>query len=127
MEPTIKCGKHLALHAKLTGSRFEDVCLGEAEFDNVSLVRANIHNVNMSDMTIDCVQIGGTTFRNVGLPPDQRSKKQRPLLFENCELTGSTFAQCDLSDVKIQDCDLEGMTINGISAEDLLAAHKKGT
>jgi len=36
MEPTIKCGKHLALHAKLTGSRFEDVCLGDAEFENVS-------------------------------------------------------------------------------------------
>jgi hypothetical protein len=41
MEPTIKCGKHFANHCKMTGSRFEDVCLGDAEFDNVSLANAN--------------------------------------------------------------------------------------
>ena len=29
MEPTIKCGKHLAEHADISGSRFHDVNLGE--------------------------------------------------------------------------------------------------
>jgi len=52
MEPTIKCGKHLALHARLTGSRFEDVCLGGAEFDNVNLAGARFHNINLSDITV---------------------------------------------------------------------------
>jgi len=124
MEPTIKCGKHLAQHAKLTGSRFEDVCLGESEFDNVSLAGAKVHNVNMSDMVIDCVQIGGTTFRHVGLPPDQRStNKQRPLVFEDCDLNGSTFRDCNLSGINLNDCNLKGATIDGVRVSELIETH----
>lgn len=125
MEPTIKCGRHFAQHAKLTGSRFEDVCLGDAEFDNVSLAGASLNNVNMSDMTIQYVQIGGTTFRHMGLPPSQRgTAKQRPLVFEDCDLNKSTFAQVDLSGVKLLDCKVEGMTIDGVLVTEMIAAYK---
>ena len=128
MEPTIKCGKHLALHAKLTGSRFEDVCLGEAEFDNVSLARARIHNVNMSDMMIDCVQIGGTTFRHVGLPPDQRKiNKQRPLVFDDCDFTGSTFTDCDLYGINLNNCNLDGARIDGVLVSELIKSHRESS
>jgi uncharacterized protein YjbI with pentapeptide repeats len=124
MEPTIKCGKHLALHAKLTGSRFEDVCLGDAEFDNVSLVRAKLHNINLSDITVTAAQIGGATFKYIGLPMGSKGK-QRPLRFEEADLNGTTISKSDLSGVKIEDCNIQGMTIDGIPVADLIATYKQ--
>jgi uncharacterized protein YjbI with pentapeptide repeats len=129
MEPTIQCGKHLALHAKLTGSRFEDVCLGDTEFDNVSLVRAKFHNINLSDITVTAAQMGGAKFKHVGLPPDKDGKqeRQRPVTFEEMMLCDSVFRKVDLSNAKIIDCDLRGMTIDGVLVTDLLAAYRSHT
>lgn len=112
MEPTIKCGKHFANHCKMTGSRFEDVCLGDAEFDNVSLANAKFHNINMSNIEVTCIQWGGASFKNIGLPPtpEYKDKTQRPLSFENCDINGSTFRNCNLRNVKISGCNLEGMS-----------------
>jgi uncharacterized protein YjbI with pentapeptide repeats len=126
MEPTITCGRHLAQHADISGSRFLDVNLAGAEFNDVNLAEARVHNVNMSDMAIDCVQMGGTSFRHVGLPPDQPGAgKQRPLAFEECDLNGSTFKKVDLSGVSITACNLEGATIDGVLVSDLIAAYRK--
>ncbi len=121
MEPTIKCGKHLALHARLTGSRFEDVCLGDAEFDNVNLAGARFHNINFSDITVTAAQIGGATFRHIGLPTDAEGK-QRPLLFDEADLNGTRFVRCDLSGVEVLGCNIDGMKIDGILVADMLAA-----
>lgn len=126
MEATISSGKHLALHAKLTGSRFEDVCLGDAEFDNVSLVRAKLHNINLSDITVTAAQMGGAKFKHIGPPPDKDGKqdRQRPVTFEEMMLCDSTFRRVDLSNVAIVECNTEGMTIDGILVKDLIAAYK---
>ena len=124
MDPTIHSGKHFALHAKLTGSRFEDVCLGDAEFDNVSLVRAKFHNINLSDIIVTAAHLGGATFKHIGLP-DESQGKQRPLRFEEADLNGTTILNCDLSGVKIEKCNIQGMTIDGLLVTDLLAACKK--
>ena len=124
MEPTIQSGKHLALHARLTGSRFEDVCLGDAEFDNVSLVRAKLHNINLSDIIVTAAQIGGATFKHIGLPPGSHGK-QRPLRFEEADLNGTTILNCDLSGVKIEKCNIQGMMIDGLLITDLIAAYKQ--
>jgi len=121
MEPTIKCGKHLALHARLTGSRFEDVCLGGAEFDNVNLAGARFHNINLSDITVTAAQIGGATFRHIGLPTEAEGK-QRPLLFDEADLNGTRFVSCDLSGVEVSGCKTVGMKIDGILVSDMLAA-----
>lgn len=127
MESTIPCGKHLARHAKLTGSRFEDVCLGDAEFDDVSLVRATFHNVNLSDIRVTAAQMGGATFKHVGPPPDKNGKqaRQRPVTFEEMMLCDSTFRKVDLSNVTIVDCNTEGMRIDGILVADMVAAYKR--
>jgi len=126
MEPTIKCGKHFANHCKMTGSRFEDVCLGNAAFDNVNLANAKFHNINMSDIEVTCVQWGGATFKNIGLPPtpEYERQKQRALSFENCDINNSTFSKCDLSNVKIDNCNINGMTVNGISIQELLSTYE---
>lgn len=127
MEPTITCGRHLALHARLTGSRFEDVCLGDAEFDNVSLVRARFHNINFSDITVTAAQMGGATFRHIGPPPDKDGKqeRQRPVTFEEMMLCDSTFRKVDLSNVRLVECDTTGMTIDGIPVADMMAAYRQ--
>ncbi len=78
-------------------------------------------------MTIECVQIGGTTFRHVGLPPDQRPRKQRPLLFDDCEFTGSTFKECDLSGVSLTDCILDGARVDGVLITDLVENYKRNS
>ena len=125
MDPTIQSGKHLALHAKLTGSRFEDVCLGDAEFDNVSLVRAKLHNVNLSDITVTAAQMGGAKFKHIGPPPDKDGKqdRQRPVTFEEMMLCDSTFRKVDLSNVRILECNTTGMTIDDIPVTDMIAAY----
>ena len=127
MEPTIQCGKHLALHAKLTGSRFEDVCLGDAEFDNVSFVRAKLHNINLSDIVVTAAQMGGATFKHIGPPPDENGsqERQRPVTFEEMMLCDSTFHRVDMSNVQIVDCNVEGMTIDGVPLADLIAAYQQ--
>jgi len=58
MEPTIKCGRHLAEHADLSGSQFHNVNLSGAEFDDVNMSKVRVHNINMSDgMTIDGIPV----------------------------------------------------------------------
>lgn len=127
METTIKCGKHLAEHANLSGSQFHDVNLGGAEFDNVNLSKAKFHNINLSDISVTAVQIGGAKFKHVGPPPDKDGKqeRQRPVTFEEMMLCDSTFRKVDLSNVRMIECDTTGMTIDGISVTDMVAAYKR--
>jgi len=137
MEPTIKCGQHLAEHADISGSSFHDVNLSKttfhdanmsgADFDDVNLSSARFHNINLSDIRVSAVQIGGATFKHVGPPPDSDGKqqRQRPVVFEEAMLCDSTFRKVDMSNVKIVDCNIQGMTIDGVPVADLLAEHRK--
>ena len=127
MEPTIKCGKHLAEHADLSGSRFHDVNLAGAEFDDVNMSKTRFHNINMSDISVTAVQIGGAKFKHIGPPPckDGGQERQRPVIFEEAMLCDSIFKKVDMSNVKIIDCSITGMTIDGIPVTDMLAAYKK--
>jgi uncharacterized protein YjbI with pentapeptide repeats len=137
MEPTIKCGKHTAEHADISGSVFHDVNLRKAtfndanmsgaDFDNVNLSGARFHNINLSDIRVSAVQIGGATFKHVGPPPDADGKqeRQRPVVFEEAMLCDSTFRKVDMSNVRIVNCNIEGMTIDGVQVADLLAKHRK--
>ena len=54
---TIKCGTYIVEHAKLTGSHFTDVCLGDAKFENVSLANSKFHDVNMSNACLDYINM----------------------------------------------------------------------
>lgn len=127
MESTIKCGKHLAEHANISGSQFHDVNLSGADFNNVNLSKARFHDINLSDIEVSAVQIGGATFKHIGPPPDKDGKqaRQRPVTFEEAMLCDATFRNVDLSNVKIIDCNIQGMTIDGVLATDLLKEYKK--
>ncbi len=124
MEPTIRCGKHLAEHADLAGSQFRDVNLADAEFDDVNMSHVRLHNINLSDIAVSAVQMGGASFSCVGLPPG-RPGQQRPLRFKNCDFNGSTFTRCDLSHVALTECDVSGMSIDGVAVAELLKLHRQ--
>ena len=123
MEPTINSGKHFANHCKMTGSRFEDVCLGNAEFDNVSLAKAKFHNINFSDAIITAANFGGVTFKHIGPGPDETGTHppQKPVLFTEADFNGSRFDKVDLSNVEITNCNIHGMKIYGILVSHLIA------
>jgi uncharacterized protein YjbI with pentapeptide repeats len=122
MSTTIEAGKHRAEHVALTGTSFRDVCLGDAEFDNVSFVRAKLHNVNLSDVQISYFQMGGAKFTVGGSHPDYG---QKPISFEKCQLVATSFRDCDLTQTSIEGCKLDGMRIDGILVTDLLAAYRR--
>jgi uncharacterized protein YjbI with pentapeptide repeats len=127
MKPTIKCGKHLAEHANISGSQFHHVNLSGADFDDVNLSNTRFHNINLSDIKVSAVQLGGATFKHVGPPPNQDGKqaRQRPVRFEEAMLCDSTFHKVDMSNVKIIDCNIQGMTIDGVLVTDLLKAYER--
>ena len=137
MEPTITCGKHFANHCKMTGSRFEDVCLGDAEFNDVSLAGAKFnnvnlggvkfHNINFSDTVITAANLGGATFKHIGTAPDENGNppEQRPVLFVEADLNSSKFENVNLKNVEINNCNIEGLKIDGILVSELMDKYKK--
>ena len=111
--------------ACLDGSAFVMVKMSDASFNDVDLRNLKITNANLSDLEIEGAQLGGAYIHNIGMPPEGHpayapAVKQRPLRFEDCELSHSTFSNCNLQGVAITDCNIAGMTINGILVEDLL-------
>lgn len=85
MPQSIPCGVYQVEHAKLDGSTFTDVGLGDAVFDNVFL--------------------DGAKFNNVALAKAQ---------FRDVNLSDATIDKVDLSRVRITHCNVEGMTIDGV-------------
>ncbi|MFH1616198.1 MAG: pentapeptide repeat-containing protein [Planctomycetota bacterium] len=125
MKPTIKSGKHFANHCKMTGSRFADVCLGDAEFDNVSLAGAKFHNINFSDAVITAANFGGVTFRHIGPAPDEAGNHppQRPVLFTDADFNSSKFEKVNLENVEINNCNIKGLKVDGILLSDLISEY----
>jgi len=126
MQSTITCGKHLAEHANISGSRFHDVNLSGPDFNDVNLGKAKFHNINLSDIQVSAANLSGAKFKHIGPPPDQdgMQARQRPVTFEEAMLCDSIFRNVDMSGVKIINCNLEGMTIDGVLVTDLLREHK---
>jgi uncharacterized protein YjbI with pentapeptide repeats len=119
-----------AKYSHLDGSTFVMLKMNKASFNDVDLSNLKIVNANLSDLEIEGAQLGGAYIHNVGMPPKghpayDEKVKQRPLRFEDCELSGSTITDCNLSGVAISDCNTAGMTINGILVDDLLKKYQQ--
>jgi uncharacterized protein YjbI with pentapeptide repeats len=114
-------------HENIAGSEFEDLNMAGAQFTNINLSRSQFQDINFSDVHFAMAQIGGTTFKQIGPPPDQDGKqdRQRPVTFEEGMLCDSVFHRMDMTNVKIIDCDIQGMTIDGVLVTDLLKEYKR--
>ena len=111
----------------MAGTTFQNVKLFQSRFDDVNLSEARFHNINFSDVEFTAAQIGGTTFRHIGPPPDRdgHQPRQRPVTFDEAILCDSLFRKVDLSNVRIVDCNVAGMTIDGILVSELLELYRK--
>jgi uncharacterized protein YjbI with pentapeptide repeats len=106
----------------LAGSEFEDVNLAGTRFTNIDLSGSRFHDINFSDVLFTAAQMGGTTFRHIGPPPEAqgKQKRQRPVTFEQGMLCDSVFRSMDLTNAQLVDCDITGMTIDGIPVQEAL-------
>jgi uncharacterized protein YjbI with pentapeptide repeats len=114
-----------AKYSHLDGSTFVMLKMSNASFNDVDLSKLKITNANLTDLEIEDAQLGGAYIHNIGMPPEGHpaynpAAKQRPLRFDDCDLSHSTINNCNLQGVAITDCNIAGMTINGILIEDLL-------
>lgn len=118
----LQCGKYIAECANLSGSKFQNVNLSGAVFDDINLSSASFHNINMSNVRFSAMQIGGSSFVHIGLPPDRVGKqgRQRGCQFEDVHLNDSTFKKCKLTNVKIIDCNIDGMEIDGVPVKEAI-------
>jgi len=111
--------------SRIDYSEFKMVCSTHLLFQDVNMANCKITDANLSDLEIENAQLGGAYIHNIGLPPKGHplydpNVKQRPLKFEDCDLSGSTITNCNLSGVEISDCNISGLKINGILIEELL-------
>lgn len=118
------------LNSNLAQSIFSDAYMVEATFKNMNMSGISFRDIDLSDLKIEDAQMGGAVFRNIGLPPEDhlaagRREEHMPLLFEKCDLHGSTLTDCNLKGVKIEKSEMEGMTIDGVSVEELLKVYKE--
>ena len=111
-------------HEDISTSRFDDAKMSQSQFENINLSGSRFHDINFSDVHFSAAQMGGTTFKHIGLPPGSKDK-QRPVTFEEATLCDSVFRKVDLSNVKLIECNIEGMTIDGILLSELLDAYKR--
>jgi len=120
----------LVTNSCIDNSKFICGSLQSLYFEDINMSGTKITNANLSDLEIEGAQMGGAYIHNIGLPPEGHpfydpNAKQRPLRFEDCNLSNSSITNCNLSSVEISDCNLSGMKINGIPVDELLKAYKK--
>ena len=123
----IKSGKYISECADLSGTKFHNVNLSSAVFDDINLGGTTFHNINMSDVRFSAMQIGGSSFVHIGLPPDKDGNqgKQRGVRFEEVHLNDSIFKKCKLTDVKIVECEIDGMEVDGVPVKDAIEFYRK--
>jgi uncharacterized protein YjbI with pentapeptide repeats len=102
--------------SSLSGSTFHDVNLGGAAFENVNLARATFSDVNLTGVSFDNVTFLGPTFSDLNLAG---------AAFDNVNLAGVRITDADLRNAAIVDCQVEGMTIEGVSVAEMMAAYRK--
>jgi len=108
--------------------RVKQAMLDNSTFQDISAKSVKITDANLSDLEIEGAQIGGAFIHNIGMPPKghpmyQPAARQRPVRFENCDLSNSTVTNCNLENLVIDDCNVKGLKINGVLLDDLLKEH----
>ena len=71
--------------ADLGNARFQIADLSGARFEDINLSGATFHDINFSNVTLSAAQLGGATFKDIGLPPGSVERQR-----------GVTFTQADL-------------------------------
>ncbi|MGN4443790.1 GNAT family N-acetyltransferase [Bacillus cereus group sp. MYBK79-1] len=94
--------------------------VSQSKFRNINFKRSLFADLNLSGGKFNLVTLGGVQFKNISLEDDKE-----PILFDKCDLEGSTISNSNLKNMEIENCDITGMKINGISIENLLELYNK--
>ncbi|MFC9446748.1 GNAT family N-acetyltransferase [Bacillus cereus] len=89
--------------------------VSQSKFRNINLRRSSYADLNFSGSKFNLVTLGGVQFKNTSL-----GDEKEPILFDNCDLEGSSISNSNLKNIEIENCDITGMEINGISIKNLL-------
>jgi uncharacterized protein YjbI with pentapeptide repeats len=102
--------------ATLKGSEWDGVDFRQSSLLHVNFEGSRLSHINFSQVHVDGIQIGGTTFENI-VRPNQTAEGAK---FKKADLTYTTFEDCNLQNVTITNTKIEGLKINGILVTDLL-------
>ncbi|PFQ40901.1 GNAT family N-acetyltransferase [Bacillus cereus] len=89
--------------------------VSQSKFRNINFRRSSYADLNFSGSKFNLVTLGGVQFKNTSL-----GDEKEPILFDNCDLEGSSISNSNLKNIEIENCDITGMKINGISIKNLL-------
>ncbi len=144
-EKTYHVGQNFVCHnfrdSNLAKTDWYDLNMSESTFSDINLYKALFQNSNMSDTRFTNVNlcntvIGDTRMENAEICHCNCSNlyihdinlnkvDNTSVTIERCEIGNSTIRDCNLVNLKIENCNLSGVTINGISVNELLEWYKK--
>lgn len=94
--------------------------VSQSKFRNINFRSSSYADLNLSGSKFNFVTLGGVQFTDTSLGEDKN-----PILFNRCDLEGSTISNSNLKNIEIENCDITGMKINGIPIEKLLELYNK--
>ncbi|MBE5109055.1 N-acetyltransferase [Bacillus thuringiensis] len=94
--------------------------VSQSKFRNINFRRSSYADLNLSGSKFNLVTLGGVQFKNTNL-----GDEKEPILFDTCDLEGSTISNSKLKNIKIENCDITGMKINGMPIENLLKLYNQ--
>ncbi|MGF9767351.1 GNAT family N-acetyltransferase [Bacillus albus] len=94
--------------------------VSQSKFRNINFRSSLYADLNLSGSTFNFVTLGGVQFKDTSLGEDKH-----PILFNRCDLEGSTISNSNLKNMEIENCAISGMKINGIPIENLLELYNK--
>ena len=105
-------------NSNLMNTHISNCNLSHSKFQNINLRNALYADLNLSNSEMVFVTLSGVRFMDTNL-----GDENKPILFERCDLEGSTFHNCNLRNVDIQTSELTGMKINNVPVEELMNAY----
>ncbi|WP_144611329.1 GNAT family N-acetyltransferase [Bacillus cereus] len=94
--------------------------VSQSKFRNINFRSSLYADLNLSGSTFNFVTLGGVQFKDTSLGEDKH-----PILFNRCDLEGSTISNSNLKNIEIENCDITGMKINGILIGNLFELYNK--
>ena len=112
--------KSLFVNSNIMNINISNCNVSQSKFRNINFRSSSYSDLNLSGSKFNLVTLGGVQFKGTSL-----GDEKEPILFDNCDLEGSTVLNRNLKNIEIENCDVPGMKINGIPIENMLELYNK--
>lgn len=103
--------------SRWSGASFENMFMEKCRFDEVNLNQSAFDKLSMENSVFINSGLGGSSFTKVSMNDCSFTESN----FKNSKFSGVDFSGAEID----ESCDISGLTINGISAEELLKRYKE--